>query len=97
MAEIPGVPGPIDRRVGARLRARRETLRLSVDSLAGSLGCSVSVILDYESGRARIGAATLILLTRILGVDVGYFLGGLMDETPPPGEMERLARDKLIR
>ena len=96
MAELPGSPGPVDLRVGARIRARRERVGLSVETLAGRLGCPPALLLDYETGRTRAGATTLMLLTRVLGVDVGYFLAGLMDDPPSAVEVERLARDNRI-
>jgi transcriptional regulator with XRE-family HTH domain len=96
MAELPGSPGPVDWRVGARIRARRERVGLSVETLAARLGCPASLVLDYEAGRTRAGATTLMMLTCALGVDVGYFLAGLVDEPPSALEVARLARDNLI-
>lgn len=97
MAELPPSPGPVDWRIGARLRQRRELLGLSLDVLARHLGCPEGRIQDYEAGRVRIGAATLMLLTQMLGVDIGYFLRGLAEDTPPPpAGPDRPARDKLI-
>ena len=45
---------------------------------------------------ARAGAVTLMVLTQVLGVDVGYFLAGLANGPQTPVEVARLARDDLI-
>jgi transcriptional regulator with XRE-family HTH domain len=96
MAELPGSPGPVDRRVGARIRARRERIGLSAETLAARLGCPAALVLDYEAGRTRAGATTLMMLTRALGVDVGYFLAGLVDGAPPELEGAGPEPDKLM-
>jgi transcriptional regulator with XRE-family HTH domain len=96
MAEVTGSARSVDCRIGARLRLRRERVGLSVEAVAAELGCGPEFILDLESGRARAGATTLMLLTQILDVDLGYLLGGLVDEAPPLAVLEQLARDKLM-
>jgi transcriptional regulator with XRE-family HTH domain len=80
VAQLPADPGPVDWRVGARIRCQRELQGLSVETLAARLGSTGPLILDYEAGRTRAVATTLILLARGLDVGVGYFLGGLVDE-----------------
>ena len=77
MQPIPGGPGIIDQSVGARIRARRRAMDMSVEALARMLGCTPELMLRYESGEARVGAVALLKLTRICGVEVGYFLADL--------------------
>lgn len=93
MAEFFGNPGPVDRRVGQRIRARREALGLTLETLAARLGCPPSLVADYESGEARAGATTLMLLTRLLAADIGYFLGGLVETPLTAAEAEAIARN----
>jgi transcriptional regulator with XRE-family HTH domain len=95
MSIFAGSSGPVDRRVGARIRARRELLGLTPETLGERLGCAPSLILDYEAGLVRAGPATLLELTRALKVEIGYFLSGLADDAPPPPQAARAARDKL--
>jgi transcriptional regulator with XRE-family HTH domain len=71
--------GAMDRLVGARIRAGREALGLSRAALAARLGCDPDLVSDYEGGRVRVGAATLIRLTHVCEVDLGFFFA----EAPP--------------
>jgi transcriptional regulator with XRE-family HTH domain len=84
MSSLPETIGPVDRRVGAAVRARRELLGLSVEALAAKLGCPPCTLLDYEAGAARIGAAAMLSVTQALGVDVAYLLRGLSRGAAPP-------------
>ncbi|HTI67269.1 MAG TPA: helix-turn-helix transcriptional regulator [Caulobacteraceae bacterium] len=95
MANFAAKGGPVDRRIGARIRSRRELLGLSQGALAAKLGCQPALIEAFEAGQARAGATTLMLLTQILKVDVGYLFAGLVDDTPPPAEAGRRAGDGL--
>ncbi len=84
MPDVAATLGLIDRRIGARIRVRRERLGLSVPGLAARLGRPPSLIEDYEAGRARAGASVLLALTQVLQVEIGYFLRGLAQDAPPP-------------
>lgn len=66
----------VDQFIGIRMRQRRLKLGLSQGNVAESLGCSHQLIQKQESGEARIQAATLLQLSRILGVDPNYFYEG---------------------
>jgi transcriptional regulator with XRE-family HTH domain len=80
-------PGFIDRHVGARIKAQREALGMTPAEFGARLGCDAGMVLDYESGRLRAGAMTLLTLTQVCGVGVGYFLSGLgggSEADPPP-------------
>ena len=79
MPDRSGHPGSIDRCVGARIRARRQSMGLTPESFAAGLGCEPDLILRYENGDARAGAAALLMLTRLCRVGVGYFLADLTD------------------
>jgi transcriptional regulator with XRE-family HTH domain len=77
MPQRPGSPGAIDQCVGARIRACRETMGLTPEAFAERLGCEPDLILRYEDGQARVGAMALMMLTRVCGVEVSYFLSDL--------------------
>ena len=70
---------PIDRHVGARLRARRLELGLSQVRLADALGVTFQQIQKYERGTNRVVASRLFDLAQILRVPVDYFFF----EAPP--------------
>src|SRR3954464_14114401 len=72
-------PNPIDVRVGARLRLRRNMLGLSQGELGEAIGVTFQQVQKYERGANRIGASRLHELSRILDVPVTFFF----DNTDP--------------
>jgi transcriptional regulator with XRE-family HTH domain len=64
---------PIDRHLGARLRAARRRRGLSQAELAKALGDVFQQVQRYESGLNRISAATLWRATEALDADVADF------------------------
>src|ERR1051325_4708248 len=72
-------PNPIDVRVGARLRLRRNMLGLSQEKLGEAIGLTFQQVQKYERGANRIGASRLYELSRILDVPVSFFF----DDTDP--------------
>jgi transcriptional regulator with XRE-family HTH domain len=89
------LPNPVDERVGARVRSRRIALDMSPKKLAAALGATVHQLQQWEAGTSRIGAANLIDLAEILGVNAASFFADAepinvddsaeSDETPPSG------------
>ncbi len=72
-------PNPIDIRVGARLRLRRNMLGLSQEKLGELIGLTFQQVQKYERGANRIGASRLYELSRVLDVPVSFFF----DDTDP--------------
>src|SRR3954470_16739027 len=72
-------PNPIDVRVGARLRLRRNMLGLSQEKLGEAIGLTFQQVQKYERGANRIGASRLHELSRVLDVPVSFFF----DDTDP--------------
>src|SRR5215217_318251 len=66
-------PNPIDVRVGARLRLRRNMLGLSQEKLGEAIGLTFQQVQKYERGANRIGASRLFDLSRVLDVPVSFF------------------------
>jgi transcriptional regulator with XRE-family HTH domain len=79
---------PIDVHVGARLRARRTLLGLSQTALGDALGITFQQQQKYETGGNRISASRLYDVSKLLGVDIGYFF----DEMDRATESESPAR-----
>jgi transcriptional regulator with XRE-family HTH domain len=77
---------PIDQHVGERIRLRRTERGLTQEQLAEALDVSYQQVQKYETGANRISAGRLYEIARRLGVEVGYFFGGLAtdDENAPP-------------
>ena len=72
-------PNPIDIRVGARLRLRRNMLGLSQEKLGELIGLTFQQVQKYERGANRIGASRLHELSRVLDVPISFFF----DDTDP--------------
>ena len=72
-------PNPVDVRVGARVRLRRNMLGLSQEKLGEAIGLTFQQVQKYERGANRIGASRLYELGGVLGVPVQFFF----DETDP--------------
>src|ERR687893_2307255 len=66
-------PNPIDIRVGARLRLRRNMLGLSQERLGEAIRLTFQQVQKYERGANRIGASRLYELSRVLDVSVSFF------------------------
>jgi transcriptional regulator with XRE-family HTH domain len=74
----------IDRHVGARIRERRNMLRLMQEELAKLIGVTKQQVHKYEQGINRIAAGHLHQIAQALDVEVGYFFEGV--------EIERTVR-----
>jgi transcriptional regulator with XRE-family HTH domain len=59
----------LDREIGARLRERRQELKLSMAYVAEAVGVSFQQLQKYEAGLNRVAAATLVNLAQALRVD----------------------------
>ena len=84
--------GSIDKEVGSRVRMRRMAIGMSQEKLGDMLGLTFQQVQKYEKGMNRISVARLIEITKILGVDVHFFLDGVTstksasgfaEDTPP--------------
>ena len=86
---------PIDRHVGARIRARRIALGLSQARLALRLGVSFQAVQKYEAGDSRIAASRLYDIARALLVPPAYFFDGCETPAPPPAASDPLEDREL--
>jgi transcriptional regulator with XRE-family HTH domain len=85
-------PDPVDLHVGARVRARRQLLKLSQAALADQLGVTFQQVQKYERGANRISASTLYRIAAALSAPMGYFFEGLPDTVDESADAETLAR-----
>jgi transcriptional regulator with XRE-family HTH domain len=65
--------GPVDRRVGSRIRARRAIVGLSQEKLAKQIGITFQQIQKYENGSNRVGSGRLQEIANALNVPISYF------------------------
>jgi transcriptional regulator with XRE-family HTH domain len=66
-------PNPIDKYVGSKVRARRQTLGMSQRKLGDALGVTFQQIQRYENGTDRIGASRLHQLSQVLQAPPAFF------------------------
>src|SRR5271156_4731040 len=71
-----GIPNPIDKHVGSRLRMRRLMLDMSQTDIADALGLTFQQVQKYEKGSNRIGASRLQHISQILQVQIPFFFEG---------------------
>jgi transcriptional regulator with XRE-family HTH domain len=94
---------PVDIAIGARIRTRREELRITQAQLAAGAGVTFQQIQKYERGVNRVSAARLLQIAAVLKSTGAALLGELEtaegDELAlaSPGVAELLAAFRGIR
>lgn len=68
---------PVDVAIGARIRARREELRITQAQLAAGAGVTFQQIQKYERGVNRVSAARLLQIAAVLKSTGAALLGEL--------------------
>ena len=58
----------LDQQIGQRLRYFRQLSGISQRDLGARIGCSFQQVQKYESGKNRISAPRLVMVSRALGV-----------------------------
>lgn len=66
---------PVLRRIGRRVRDRRQNMGLTAKQLAERAGLSARFVSDLENGRANIAIGRLSVVADVLGVDLGELVG----------------------
>ena len=80
------------RKIGLRLRAARESLRLTHEDIGNMIGLSATGYGNYERGTRAIPIEQLLRLADVLGRSVNYFLDSPADTGDLTPEEERLLR-----
>lgn len=70
----------IDALVGQRIRARRQSLKLTQTQLADSIGVTFQQVQKYENGANRVSAARLWAISEVLEVPISFFFEGANSE-----------------
>lgn len=73
--------GPVDKKIGARIRARRLEIGMSQESLAHKLGVTFQQVQKYEKGINRVAAPTLLDIAEALDAPVMSLLPKTKQET----------------
>ena len=92
----PAVAVPVDEKaIGERIRELRKRQGMSQAELAAELGVNQTAVSDYETGEARIHAAMLAALARVLRTSADEILGlasARTARTTPPAPDRRFLR-----
>ena len=86
---------PVDRHVGARVRARRRACGVSQTDLGAALSLTFQQIQKYERGANRISASKLYGVARALGAPIEFFFEGLPDTANADGRLSKSAAADL--
>lgn len=76
----PRSANPVDVHVGARVRLRRQILKMSQEKLGDQLGVTFQQVQKYERGTNRVGASRLWRLSQVLDVPISYFFEGMTNQ-----------------
>ncbi len=90
----------IDRKLGARVRARRLEIGMVQEELAARLGVTFQQVQKYESGTNRIAASRLFKIAEILELPVAAFFDGLgkgRDREPETDLLATPGASELVR
>ncbi|HXA41053.1 MAG TPA: helix-turn-helix domain-containing protein [Phenylobacterium sp.] len=88
-------PDPIDVAVGARMRIRRQAVRMSQSTLAEHLGITFQQVQKYERGANRISASMLVKAARALDCSGGSLLGDPGFDSPAPSPQDDAMQAEL--
>ena len=84
-------PDPIDVAVGARLRLRRQEIRMSQAELASRMGVTFQQVQKYERGANRVSASMLVRAAGALQCAAGEILGDLEQDAVLAEQLQLLA------
>lgn len=76
----PRAANPVDVHVGARVRLRRQIMKMSQERLGDQLGVTFQQVQKYERGSNRVGASRLWRLAQVLDVPISFFFDGLTED-----------------
>jgi transcriptional regulator with XRE-family HTH domain len=79
------VASELTQQIGARVRRAREARRIPQVELAEALGLSQAAVSNLESGSRPIRVDELVIISRVLGEELDYFLAPTREERGPVG------------
>lgn len=88
--------GPIDRRLGARVRTRRREIGMTQENLAELLGVTFQQVQKYEKGLNRISVGRLHAMAIALNVPVHRFFEGLSPKSRKVGDDPNTLEEVLL-
>jgi transcriptional regulator with XRE-family HTH domain len=91
------VADAIDRRVSARLAARRRSLGVDRGLLDLLLDVRDGTVERLETGRSRIAPSHLFQLAHLLDVPIDWFFDEAQSETPPAGPVSGRGAEREVQ
>lgn len=82
----------LNRKIGERIKAARETAGLTQERFSERIGVSVQYISDLERGKVGTSVPTLCKICDVLGVSSDYLLFGYRQNSSVADITERLYR-----
>ncbi|WP_373414619.1 helix-turn-helix domain-containing protein [Ensifer aridi] len=86
----------IELEIGSRIRATREVLGVTQQSLATALGVTYQQIHKYEQGINRVSAATLVRVCQSLKVSPIEILGAYFPHERPSADRTDWLQERLL-
>ena len=83
------------KKMGERIRARREALRMTREELGKMLGVTGKFIADIEYGDRGVSLKNLYKLKQILGVSIDFLMDGEEPEIPDDDKKRKLNENIL--
>ena len=68
-------PNRVDAAIGARIRAQRKTMDLSLMELAAAIGLAYQQVQKYDKGVNRVSGSRLIQIAKALKVPPSFLIG----------------------
>lgn len=87
---------PVDIKIGGRVRARREALKITQAQLAKGAGVTFQQIQKYERGNNRISSARLLRIAAFLKTTGADLLGELEHAAGPAAIIAQPGAAKLL-
>ena len=95
---MPSKANPIDVRVGARVKLRRQLLGFSQTELGNALDLTFQQVQKYEKGTNRISASKLHKMAEVLDVPISFFFDGVegTKADTDSGDLDLMSRSETI-
>lgn len=83
--------------IGRRIKALREKINLTQESLAESIGLSRASLANYESGKQAIQISVLYRLARVLKAEISDILPSLEEVRMANAPEQRIDQDESLK
>lgn len=89
--------GPLDKMIGANIRALRMRAGLSQAALGERIGVTFQQMQKYERGANRIAASQLFRVSQVLDVPIEYFFSHSAELCEAPGVLPAISAADAVK